>query len=1239
MRRNKLFAASVLTLLGAITVGLPLGGCGLLGEVASLPFATVTAVQLFDQPNYTMALSVEGAVSNPARIEKINWVFGDGGGFVEGPAGRATITHRYNAPGGYSVIAYVFSSGQMVAQITGSITVLANGEPPEPEPNPADLPETIKGPNPTDDAQNVSVETLLTWTAGAKAASHDVYLGTNEASVEAATIGDLLGIFRGNQTETKYDPPSLVADTEYFWRVDERNASGVTKGVILSFKTAKAPKPAKDFQPANGVGGVPVAQILRWTAGVDSTSHDVYFGKNQTDVLNADEETDDIFKGNQTGTNYDPEDEDAEIPGQLLANTTYYWRIDEVGLGGTVKGAVLSFTTRAAPQQVTDPIPANGANDVDVNQTLSWSAVATIVSFDVYFGDNQAAVEAATRNSPEYKGNQSSKAYSPATLAGSVTYYWRIDTLDPGGTTKGQVFSFATAAPPPQVVGPYTPAHAATNVIISTLLEWQAGGGGTTTSFDVYFGTDESAVNSGAASVLQGNQDVSTTQFDPLGTGDLSPDTIYFWRIDAVGPGGKTTGAVLRFRTGALPGQATNPDPANGAKGQPLDQDLAWTAGLNALSHDVYFGTSQTAVQNADHEDAEFVGNVAGTTYDPGSLEGNTQYFWRIDAKSNGGTTKGPVWNFTTAPAEATAPSPLDADTGIAIDATLSWTAGAGAVSHDVYLGTNQTAVTDATTASPEFKGNQAGTSYDPPGNLDGFTTYYWRIDEKNLDGITKGNVWSFTTAAGEAADPITPTDGATGVSLEPTLLWSPGAGAVSHDVYLGTDESVIERATRASAEFKGNQPGTSYTPPSPLDGNTNYFWRIDEVDGDSNTTKGPVWQFQTTIGLAKDPVPADAETAVDVNTELSWTAGSGATGHHVYLGTNEAAVDAATTATAGIYKGSQTSTNYTPEEPLAGMTTYYWRIDEIGPVGTVKGAVWSFTTGLGIATVPDPADGATGVDLHPLLSWTPDADAVSHRVYFGMNARAVEDATPTSDEYQGNQPATTFAPGVLNGLTWYYWRIDEVDNGGKVAKGKVWQFRTGPGLASAPIPADFATAIAVDTLLRWTAGIGAVQHRVYLGTSLAAVTSAATGDPEYQGSQGGTVFDPGGLAGNTTYYWRIDEVGAGGAAITTGDVWRFTTLAPPAQAASPNPFAGATDVIHTITLNWATAARATDYDVYFSTVQADVISGAAFQGRRTTTSYTPGTLTATTTYYWRIDTVNDAGVTTGVVWSFTTRP
>ncbi|MDR1527680.1 MAG: T9SS C-terminal target domain-containing protein, partial [Dysgonamonadaceae bacterium] len=99
------------------------------------------------------------------------------------------------------------------------------------------------------------------------------------------------------------------------------------------------------------------------------------------------------------------------------------------------------------------------------------------------------------------------------------------------------------------------------------------------------------------------------------------------------------------------------------------------------------------------------------------------------------------------ADAQAVLPVPADRDEHVDADNglfTLQWTAASGAVSHDVYFGTNRQDVEAAGKASPEYKGNQTTTEYNVSG-LYSMETYYWRVDETNNSGaVTKGNVWYF---------------------------------------------------------------------------------------------------------------------------------------------------------------------------------------------------------------------------------------------------------------------------------------------------------------------------------------------------------------------------------------------------------------------------------------------------------------------------------------------------------------
>jgi len=90
---------------------------------------------------------------------------------------------------------------------------------------------------------------------------------------------------------------------------------------------------------------------------------------------------------------------------------------------------------------------------------------------------------------------------------------------------------------------------------------------------------------------------------------------------------------------GTVPGAAANPSPANNATGVSTTATLSWTAGSNATSHDVYFGTTSSPA---------LIGNQTGASYTPGTLAANTVYYWRINEKNTSGTTTGPLWTFTT---------------------------------------------------------------------------------------------------------------------------------------------------------------------------------------------------------------------------------------------------------------------------------------------------------------------------------------------------------------------------------------------------------------------------------------------------------------------------------------------------------------------------------------------------------------------------------------------------------------
>ena len=109
-------------------------------------------------------------------------------------------------------------------------------------------------------------------------------------------------------------------------------------------------------------------------------------------------------------------------------------------------------------------------------------------------------------------------------------------------------------------------------------------------------------------------------------------------------------------------GRAAVPSPLDGGELVFPDQGLSWLAGPQAASHDVYFGTSYTAVRDATPASPEYQGNILGTSFLPGALSAGQTYFWRVDGVDSS-TATGEVWQFE--PIEA-GHWPLDETTGTA---------------------------------------------------------------------------------------------------------------------------------------------------------------------------------------------------------------------------------------------------------------------------------------------------------------------------------------------------------------------------------------------------------------------------------------------------------------------------------------------------------------------------------------------------------------------------------------------
>ncbi len=297
--------------------------------------------------------------------------------------------------------------------------------------------------------------------------------------------------------------------------------------------------------------------------------------------------------------------------------------------------------------QARTPDPRDRSLYADTWATLSWSPGDLAVSHDVYFGDNFDDVNDGAEGT--FQGNQVSTFLVvgfpgfafPDGLVPGMTYYWRIDEIndnEPNSPWKGSVWSFSI---PPKTAYAPDPVNGAEMVVPDVQLSWTGGFG--SKLHTVYFGDNFDDVNNAAGGL-------------PQGTTTYTPDTLklaktYYWRVDEFDAIETFKGQVWSFTT---EGGVGSPDPANGAVDIKQTPILIWTPGVYAVSHQVYFGNDQATVRNADTGSPEYkdAGDLGAESYDPGKLEWDTTYYWRIDEANNVNPDSpwtGNVWSFTTA--------------------------------------------------------------------------------------------------------------------------------------------------------------------------------------------------------------------------------------------------------------------------------------------------------------------------------------------------------------------------------------------------------------------------------------------------------------------------------------------------------------------------------------------------------------------------------------------------------------
>lgn len=503
--------------------------------------------------------------------------------------------------------------------------------------------------------------------------------------------------------------------------------------------------------------------------------------------------------------------------------------------------------------------------------------------------------------------------------------------------------------------------------------------------------------------------------------------------------------------------QASDPTPAHESTevATPL---FLWVSGQTAFRHVLYLGTAPDALEQV----ANLPGSQAFYQHWEGLAPGRT-YYWRVDeVEVNGRTIAGAVWSFTTLGLAATRPQPVDGAPYTPRDLTLAWTAGATATSHRVYLGEDLAAVAAANPTWPELIATiRAPRATCSVTGLAKATTYYWRVDELELDGRShQGPVWSFATLPDiSVSDP----------NLVAWWTFDEGVGQVAVD-WSGQDHHGAIHGGR----WASGQIGAAL-----------------ELDGIADFVQAPGHAVPVGDAVFSMSVWLRPRCAERPQTILGWGLDAPHQGNRLEIGAGtlchrfvEDDYEAQVGDLAGqwvhvvlVHTGSGRRAFYLNGTPLEGLYSGPVAGPQVQPTAVVLGAALAasgaerFFDGLvddvrvynriltpldvaGLARTdplvawnPDPGD-RTVVDgaRTSVLIWSAGEGAVAHEVYFGTTSEAVDRATPsTSDVFLGRVAATSCALGrTLAPDQTYTWRVDECQADGTVRRGPLWRFTTG---------------------------------------------------------------------------------------------------------------------------------------------------------------------------------------------------
>ncbi len=296
-------------------------------------------------------------------------------------------------------------------------------------------------------------------------------------------------------------------------------------------------------------------------------------------------------------------------------------------------GTMITFTLSGSAQtQNVIPVSKSVKVDFDLAQRrtlevndpnyISWP-ISEGSQFDKTFGDIKVTLKGAI-NSSWYKTGMQAPFYARLVSDGIVAD--KNVEMVISGLSKGQhtLLVFSNSFDSPELAN-YAPVAISVNGVFSQTIQ----------PTNRVSATIQAATSYISFNAETGKDVVIRFEADAKATGKIQKVVINGFELDLPN----------------LKKQANTPTPANNDEHVILGDDfkLAWNSPEGIVSHDFYFGENEQKVAEANHNSAEFKGNLNKNTatVDKESFSNLKSYYWRVDEiDANKEVTTGKVWFF-----------------------------------------------------------------------------------------------------------------------------------------------------------------------------------------------------------------------------------------------------------------------------------------------------------------------------------------------------------------------------------------------------------------------------------------------------------------------------------------------------------------------------------------------------------------------------------------------------------------